>query len=827
MTKSYVYDAFISYRHTELDKYAAELLHRQLESFRLPGNIAKQRKDGRTRINRVFRDKDELPLTNNLEDPILQALQTSEYLIVVCSPRLRESLWCRKEIETFISMHGREKILAVLIEGEPEDSFPEELLYREEVIIDADGNSHTERIPMEPLAADIRGKDRHAMKKALKTELLRLLAPMFSLNYDDLRQRHRERRMKRILAASLSVGAVCLAFGTVSTVMALRIQSQKTQIEAQAGEIQKQNQEIQKQNQEIQKQNQEITEQNQALLTNQAVTLSQESLRMLEEGDPIGAIQTAVSALTTYQGNDLPYTPEAQFALTKSLYAYDYGIAMKPQLQTKTAGIIRYIKVSGDGKVYATYDNSQCLTLWETHTGRKLEEFRDIEVMSESSFTLQGSERLIYVNNERQAVVYDIAAGEVAQVLDFSRVYNVYGDLDGKHLILNGFYGIRVLDGDTFAEAEYYELMLPYSIMISNDGTYMAFQEKDEEGNRLLHVWNLETGEKYPVRNVGARSLKDIRYRDGIAYLLLNDSGDDLFYMEVTAQACRLETGELLWEYQSQNCLGSQILLPFAEGATRLALILYDEVRLLELSDGTEVGHVSYGTGISGWAVYTDNNYFVMFTRNGEYHMLDGASAEDYVMSDAFLCHSQNVMEFLSVSGGGFLVVPYQDNRVTYYYFSQGDLVPYEGSVQVPQAEAYSILDATEKAQELGLEKAALVYTLFYDEEKTRLFVVYRDGNLEIYDTSDMSLLGTIVGLESTLTSYLGTDAQGNLFLKGYSQGYMLTPGYQPLAIIEGLVSVDGENNRVILEDRRSKQLYQLPIYKAEELLAKAQDDVL
>lgn len=827
MTKSYVYDAFISYRHAELDKYAAELLHRQLESFRLPGNLARQRKDGRTRINRVFRDKDELPLTNNLEDPILQALQTSEYLIVICSPRLQESLWCRKEIETFISMHGREKILAVLIEGEPEDSFPEELLFREEVITDADGNSHTERIPMEPLAADIRGKDRRAMKKALKTELLRLLAPMFSLNYDDLRQRHRERRMKRVLAASLSVGAVCLAFGTVSTVMALRIQSQKTQIEAQAAEIQEQNQEIQKQNQEIQEQNQEITEQNQALLTNQAVTLSQESLRMLDEGDRVSAIQTAVSALTSHQGNDLPYTPEAQFALTKSLYAYDYGIAMKPLLQTKTAGIIRYIKVSGDGNVYATYDNSQCLTLWETHTGRKIEEFRDIEVMSENSFTLQGSKHLTYINNERQAVVYDIAAGEVAQVLDYPRVYYVYGDPDGKHLILTDFYGIRVLDGDTFTETEYYELISSYGIMISNDGTYMAFQEKDKEGNRLLYVWNLDTGEKYPVRNVGARSLKDIRYRDGIAYLLLNDSGDDISYMEITAQACRLETGELLWEYQSPNCFGSQILLPSAGGATRLALILYDEVRLLELSDGTEVGHVSYGTGISGWAVYTDNDYFVMFTRNGEYHMLDGASTEDYVMSDVFLCHSQNVMEFLNVAGGGFLLLPYQDNRVTYYYFSRGDLAPYDGSVQVPETEVYGILDSNKKAQELGLEKAALAYTLFYDEEKTRLFVVYRDWNLEIYDTSDMSLLGTVTGLESTLDSYLGTDAQGNLFLKGYSQGYMLNPGYQPLAIIEGLVCVDSENNRVILQNRRNKELYQLPIYKAEELLAKARDDVL
>ena len=827
MTKSFVYDAFISYRHTELDKFAAELLHRQLESFRLPGNIAKQRKDGRTRINRVFRDKDELPLTNNLEDPILQALQTSEFLIVICSPRLRESLWCRKEIETFISMHGRDKILAVLIEGEPGDSFPEELLYREEVITDEDGNTHTERIPMEPLAADIRGKDRHAMKKALKTELLRLLAPMFSLNYDDLRQRHRERRMKRILAASLSVGAVCLAFGTVSTVMALRIQSQKTQIEAQAEEIQKQNQEIQKQNQEIQEQNQEITEQNRALLTHQAMTLSQESLRMLGEGDRIGAIQTAVNALTSYQGNDLPYTPEAQFALTKSLYAYDYGIAMKPQLQMKTAGIVRYMKVAGDGKVFVTYDNSQCLTLWETHTGRKLEEFRDIDTVSESSFILQGSERLFYINQERRVVVYDIMMCQVAQVLDISRVYGIYGDPGGKHLILTDMYGIRVLDGETFAEAEYYELMFPYSIMISSDGTYMAFQEKDTDGNRLLHVWNLETREKYSVRSVGAKSLKDIRYRDGIAYLLLNDISDDLSYMEVTAQACRLATGELLWEYQSQNCLGSQILLPSAEGAARLALILYDEVRLLELSDGAEAGHVSYGTSISGWAAYADIDYFVMFTRSGEFHMLDGSSTDDYDMSETFLCHSQNVMEFRYVSEGGFLVLPYQDNRITYYNFSQGDLEPYEGSVQVPETESYSIFDAVSKAEELGLEKAALAYTLFYDEEKTRLFVVYRDGNLEIYDTSDMSLLGTIIGLESTLNSYVGTDAQGNLFLKGYSQGCMLNPEYQPLAIIEGLVCVDSENNRVILENRRSKQLYQLPIYKAEELLAKAQDDVL
>ena len=123
------FDAFISYRHCDLDKYVAEILHEQLESYKLPKNIKRIISGGRTKINRVFRDKDELPLTSNLEDPIIKALANSEFLIVICSPRLKESAWCRKEIETFISMHGRKNVLAVLIEGEPADSFPDELLY--------------------------------------------------------------------------------------------------------------------------------------------------------------------------------------------------------------------------------------------------------------------------------------------------------------------------------------------------------------------------------------------------------------------------------------------------------------------------------------------------------------------------------------------------------------------------------------------------------------------------------------------------------------------------------------------------------------------------
>ena len=100
------YDAFISYRHSELDKFVATTLHKKLESFKLPKNVKSP--TGKKKIERVFRDQDELPLASNLSDPITEALENSDYLLVICTPRLPESEWCKKEIETFIKLHGRD-----------------------------------------------------------------------------------------------------------------------------------------------------------------------------------------------------------------------------------------------------------------------------------------------------------------------------------------------------------------------------------------------------------------------------------------------------------------------------------------------------------------------------------------------------------------------------------------------------------------------------------------------------------------------------------------------------------------------------------------------
>ena len=173
------YDAFISYRHTPTDEFVAKNLQILLETYTVPENVKDQ--VPKDRIKRIFRDQDELPLSDNLGSSIEQALKNSEYLIVVCSPTYRESKWCMKEIETFISMHGYGKIIVVLCEGNTNESFPPQLL-------NAD---------VEPFASDVRGSNQKEIMRKLKIEYVRVAASLLGVPYDTLRQREQERILQR------------------------------------------------------------------------------------------------------------------------------------------------------------------------------------------------------------------------------------------------------------------------------------------------------------------------------------------------------------------------------------------------------------------------------------------------------------------------------------------------------------------------------------------------------------------------------------------------------------------------------------------------------
>lgn len=371
------YDAFISYRHSEKDKAVAMQLQRKLESFRLPKGVTS--KSGKTHIERVFRDQDELPLSSNLADPITEALRNSEYLIVICSPRLPQSEWCLKEIETFKEMHGLDHILAVLIEGEPEDSFPEPLLHSTVQVLDERGNVSLRTVNVEPLAADVRSKSRSELKKAIDDAVLRISAPIFGLNYDDLKQRERERRIRHMMTFWGSVGAAVTLFAIVSSVLLVKITRQNNMIAEQYDEINKQNEDILQKQQEILYQSYEIKQQKETLeelyqkaAVENANLMAGVSAGLLSDGRRMDAIYAIRSVLPETRANSETYSPAAHLALSEALHPYSYGRDLLPTATLDVEGGISEYSSSPSLQYVAVLNKFHALSVFNTDTGERL-----------------------------------------------------------------------------------------------------------------------------------------------------------------------------------------------------------------------------------------------------------------------------------------------------------------------------------------------------------------------------------------------------------------------------------------------------------------------
>lgn len=223
------YDAFISYRHCELDSFVCKNLHKKLEAYKLPKSLAKKLKT-KTKIERVFRDEDELPLSENLSDPITHALANSEFLIVICTPRLKESRWCLREIETFLQTHDRKHLLVVLAEGEPDESFPYEITHEKITTVDLNGNEVVIERNIEPLAADCRGENNKQRLKNMDEAVVKLCAAIFGVNYDDLKQRHRERKLRKRRIIFSTVFAIVAAFALTCSLFLIKISKQNAEI---------------------------------------------------------------------------------------------------------------------------------------------------------------------------------------------------------------------------------------------------------------------------------------------------------------------------------------------------------------------------------------------------------------------------------------------------------------------------------------------------------------------------------------------------------------------------------------------------------------------
>lgn len=189
------YRAFISYSHA--DEAAARRLHRWIETYRMPPRtVGRMTPRGPVprRLSPVFRDRNELSASADLNEEVEAALADSGCLIVLCSPKARASRWVNSEIALFRTLHPGRPILAALLESEPGDAFPSALLSPR-----ADGT-----IP-EPIAADFRKQG-----DGPKLARLKLAAGLAGLPLDELVQRDAQRQMRRVMAITFAAIAAAL-----------------------------------------------------------------------------------------------------------------------------------------------------------------------------------------------------------------------------------------------------------------------------------------------------------------------------------------------------------------------------------------------------------------------------------------------------------------------------------------------------------------------------------------------------------------------------------------------------------------------------------------
>ena len=731
------YDAFISYRHCELDQFVATTLHKELEAFRLPKAIQKQlcaKGITKKKIERVFRDRDELPITNNLADPITNALRNSDYLLVICSPRLKESLWCRKEIETFIKMHGREHIFAVLIEGEPADSFPEELLYEEKVTVDENGKEHVERVPIEPLAADVRGRNKKEIRKKIKEEVLRLAAPMFDCSYDDLKQRHRERAIRRIIAVAGSISAVFAIFGIVSSILAYRINEQSIQIKEQSVQIQEQADQINVQYQE-------------ALRTN-AKQMAEDAFDLIDKGDIDAAKEMAYQALS----GEMPYTAEAEYALSSALQVYRSGLQIAPKRLLKLDSQINFCKISPDMTKLMVVDIFGNIRVYDPLTGEELYTVNyNTTYMSEDAVGFIGNDSIFYTN-DCTVYLYDLKTGQQKEIeTDNATGFKV--DKSGKYLLTRSISEINIYDINTLQSVFRFEreedAFFTYDAMFSRDDEKTAVVTYERNDLAGLYIIDFQTQEvtSFLTQKENITSMwveKEHIYLT--AYSGLEEIDGSVY--------CITKDGKLVWEYTLEG-MPDDIIAFGAVSSDKIAFTQYSRLIVLSKESGTAICETDCGRSIVNYASYTDSDILTYMTREGEFHYYLTDSNSDMVIIDKFVMNSDNLKEFI-YGNGYYAASVYSDSAVTIYE-------------KIIGPDVVELTDALDTVYESCLSQ---------DGKYLVCEISVLDGaRLVVVDTEKKEIIREIV-MDSYIYDFAVTDANEIMVLHRNSvQGYDLLSG--------------------------------------------------
>ena len=531
------YSAFISYRHQTPDQEIAKKLHHLIETYSIPSAL---RTDRARHPGKVFRDQEELPLSSDLGRDIEAALDNSNWLICICSPRYLESRWCQRELEYFIEHKGRDRVLTVLAEGEPQDSFPELLRF------ETDENG--KRVEREPLAADVRSTDLAESLKKPKKEKYRILAPMVGTSFDGLYQRQRRRTMRNVMAAALAAVAILGGFLTYALIQNEKITEQNEQIKAQNEKISTQNTELTEKNEQIETQNAELSKKNEQI--------EQQNTELSEKNEQIEAQNTEL----TEKNEQIEQQNSELSAKNKQIEAQNTELTRKnAQIEQQNTELSEKNEQIEAQNTELTEKNEQI----EAQNIR-IEEERVAAARNECDLLVEKSIYYSSVNRKMEATRLGLEALSVSETLDGYAKESIREAL-----------AVSCSMGDFAVEAELdFPGIVNYdpSCCFSPDGSKLAVADSRSG----LSLCDTVTGERLWVSSPFSHDITSVHWKDDSSLLVVTAQWGHTVCLVDAATGEHLKELYIPW---ASNAIfdGDNVLIAFAQGIIKWETAVSDE----------------------------------------------------------------------------------------------------------------------------------------------------------------------------------------------------------------------------------------------------------
>lgn len=456
----YKYHAFISYKRE--DEEWAKWLQHKLEHYKLPSNL-NGRSDLPKEIRPIFRDQSDLA-GGVLANEINKALQSSKYLIVICSPRAAQSGWVGKEVQTFIELGRTDKIIPFIIGGTAYAQDP----------IDECFPLALRKLPshQELLGVNINemGRDAAAVK---------VVAQMFGLQFDELWQRHeREKSRKRNRAF---VGIVLFALVAIGV----------------TGWIWNQNKQIKKKNWEKMESLSKLIAKTANGLTDNGESYTAQ--RLLLEVLPINLNKP-----------DKPYTVEAEAAL-RNASSHNTAILKGEDFNA--------VAFSPDGKQIAAASANGCIWIWNTTNGHESMRLHGHSKEIESVNFSPDSKRIVTASSDNELKVWDAQTGTTLKTMKtqsdcYQSFYDAVFSPDGRYIASSSTDLFGIDDFDEIDINDYADSIVKNNIIIWDAETGAELKSMEghgpinslafsPDGSRIvtasentIEIWDVESGEK-------------------------------------------------------------------------------------------------------------------------------------------------------------------------------------------------------------------------------------------------------------------------------------------------------------------------------------------